>query len=100
MSGAELASKADGLRRETADVLFDAAVAVRAGEYEHGATMLEDAAERTECDLCAGTLTAAAAGVAYVASPVGVGRMERADHVADHLVRQAGIIDPDIDELE
>lgn len=100
MSTEKIESRAVELRREAADVLFDAAVDLRAGEYEHAAELLEDAADGTDCELCAGTLTAAAGGVAYAASPVGVGRGDRVEQVATELVRQAEIIDPDTDELE
>lgn len=99
MSAEGFQSRANRLRSETADVLFDASVALRAGEYEDAARMLEKKAESTDCELCTGTLTAAAGGVAYAASPVGVGREERVDQVATELVNQAEIIDPHNDEL-
>lgn len=100
MSAETTQSRAERLRRETADVLFDASVALRAGEYERAAELLEEKAETVDCELCEGTLTAAAGGVAYVASPVGAGREDRVDQVATELVRQAEITDPDTDGLE
>jgi len=100
MSAETIQSRADRLRRETADVLFDAAIALRAGEYKHAADLLEKKAETVDCELCEGTLTAAAGGVAYVASPLGDGREDRVDQVATELVRQAEITDPDTDGLE
>jgi adenylyl- and sulfurtransferase ThiI len=99
MSAEKFQSRANRLRRETADVLFDASVALRAGEYERAAELLEEKAESTDCELCTGTLTAAAGGIAYAASPVGVGRGERVDQVATELVNQAEIIDPHNDEM-